>query len=229
MVNGSLGKCVKRVVIPELLDSDAGTPDEIAAALEDLWRINRWFGGVSTSMALVRSVVKRSGKSDLSLLDVAAGSGSLSAALCCRLLQYDVRLSVLLLDRAQSHLSGARNAVVADALAIPLRDRAVDLVASSLFLHHLEPAEIVLFLKEALRVCRVAVLINDLCRSRLHLAAACAGLPLFRSRLTRHDARASIRRAYTISEMVAILQQTRAAQVTIGRHYLFRMGAVVWK
>ena len=53
-----------------------------------------------------------------------------------------------------------------------------------------------IFAAEALRVCRVALLINDLRRSALSLALTrCAG-PLFRSRLTRHDSVASVRRAY---------------------------------
>ncbi len=54
------GACfsMKRVVIPELLDSDAGTPSEIAASLSDLNRINRWFGGVATTQFLVERVAQ---------------------------------------------------------------------------------------------------------------------------------------------------------------------------
>jgi ubiquinone/menaquinone biosynthesis C-methylase UbiE len=233
---------MKRVVIPELLDSDAGSPAEIAAALHDLWRINAWFGGVGTSTALVRRVAERSGRRKLSLLDVAAGSGELAAAVRRRL-RREFEIEIRLLDRSRAHLNGARNsvpdapgfgalgrnAVVADALAMPFRDHAVDLVSSSLFLHHLESAEMVRFVDEALRVCRIAVLINDLRRSRLHLAAVYAGFPLFRSRLTRHDAPASVRRAYTIAELRAILKQAGGSEVEIGRHYLFRLGAIVWK
>jgi len=56
-----------------------------------------------------------------------------------------------------------------------------------------------------------------------------AGLPLYRSRLTRHDAPASVRQAYTLVEMKAMLAQTSAARVEIHRHYLFRMGVIAWK
>ena len=40
---------MKRVAIPELLDTDSGTPAEIATALSDLKHINQWFGGISAT------------------------------------------------------------------------------------------------------------------------------------------------------------------------------------
>ena len=54
-------------------------------------------------------------------------------------------------------------------------------------------------------------------------------MPLYRSRLTRHDAPASIRGAYTPAEMQAMLAQTTAAQVDLSTHYLYRMGIIAWR
>jgi hypothetical protein len=70
---------------------------------------------------------------------------------------------------------------------------------------------------------------NDLVRHPLHMALVYAGMPLYRSRLTRHDAPASVRQAYTPEEMQTLLAQSNAARVEIHRYYLFRMGVVVWK
>jgi ubiquinone/menaquinone biosynthesis C-methylase UbiE len=221
---------MRRVVVPELLDSDAGTPPEIEAALADLRWFSRWFGGTSTLQALLERVVERTGQHRLSLLDVAAGPGEASLTAAERLRRAGVSVHVTLLDRAATHLhANGTRLVVGDALALPLRDDSFDLVTSSLFLHHLEPEEIVRSIDEALRVCRVAVLINDLRRHPLHLALALAGVPLYRSRLTRHDAPASVRRAYTEAEFRKMLAQTNAAQVEITRHYLYRAGIVAWK
>ena len=222
---------MKRVVIPELLDSDSGSPAEIADALEDLGRIHRWFGGISTTEVLVRRIVERSGKDKLALLDVASGSGELPFAVRSRLRRHNVELDLTLLDRAPSHLTGngSTNVVVADAVAMPFPGRSFDVVSSSLFVHHLEPAQIVCFTNECLRVCRVAVIVNDLRRNWLHLAGVYAGLFLFRSRLTRHDAPASVRRAYTVPELRAILEQSHATRIEITNHYLFRMGVILWK
>ncbi|MGC2185517.1 MAG: methyltransferase domain-containing protein [Terriglobales bacterium] len=221
---------MKRVATPELLDTDCGTPAEITASLADLRRINRWFGGVATTEDMVWRVAREISSSSLSLLEVAAGTGYVPQTARERLLHRGLSLQITSLDRAASHLmNSGRRAVSGDALALPFRDASFDLLSSNLFAHHLSPPELVRFAEEGLRVCRVAVLINDLVRNPLHMSLVYAGMPLYRSRLTRHDAPASVRQAYTVDEMQSLLAQTSAARVEIHRHYLFRMGVVVWK
>ncbi|HYG99131.1 MAG TPA: methyltransferase domain-containing protein [Terriglobales bacterium] len=220
---------MKRVVIPELLDSDLGSPDEVRTSLADLRRINRWFGGMSTTRALVKRVVDRTGRTKLSLLEVAAGSGDIPLATAHQLRKTGVDLEITLLDRATSHLDGFRPSVAADALALPFRDESFDVISCALFAHHLEPLDLQIFITETLRVSRVAVLINDLRRSALHLALIYAGMPLFRSRLTRHDAIASVRRAYTPHEIRTILHSSGVHRVEFFRTYLCRMGILIWK
>jgi ubiquinone/menaquinone biosynthesis C-methylase UbiE len=227
---------MQRVVVPELLDTDSGTAEEVARSVSDLGRINRWFGGNSTTLSLVRRVAIESGCSAVSLLEVAAGSGEVPEAARRQLRRQGITLDVTLLDRACSHLRQARpqgagklRAVVGDALRLPFPASSFDMVASSLFAHHLEREQLVEFVDESLRVARIAVVINDLVRHPLHLLLAYAGLPLFRSRLTRHDALASVRRAYTREELAEILPQTKAKRIEIASHYLFRLGVVAWK
>lgn len=220
---------MKRVATTEWLDTDSGTPAEVASSLADLRRINRWFGGISTAAEMVQCVVRQTRASSLSLLEVAAGGGYVPEAARQQLKHRGVTLDVTLLDRALSHLPNGNRAVAGDALALPFRNASFDLLSCNLFAHHLSPDEFVQFVDEALRVCRVAVLINDLVRDPLHLSLVYAGFPLYRSRITRHDAPASVRQAYTPEEMDALLAQTRAGRVEIRRHYLFRMGAIAWK
>ena len=50
---------MRRVVIPELLDTDSGTPAEIATALSDLRNINQWFGGVDTTQLMISEVAQK--------------------------------------------------------------------------------------------------------------------------------------------------------------------------
>jgi hypothetical protein len=220
---------MKRVATPELLDTDCGTPAEVEASLGDLRRINRLFGGVATTADMVDRVARNTRQSSLSLLEVAAGSGYVPETARHRLEQRGMHLQVTMLDRVPSHLSNGHPTVAGDALALPFGDASFDLVSSTLFAHHLSPKELVQFVDEALRVCRIAVLINDLVRHLLHMSLVYAGLPLYRSRLTRHDAPASVRQAYTPREMTTLLAQTNAGRVEIHRHYLFRMGVIVWK
>jgi ubiquinone/menaquinone biosynthesis C-methylase UbiE len=142
-----------------------------------------------------------------------------------------VNLDITLLDRAPTHLpqNGTCRKIAADAMSMPFSDSVFDLVSCSLFLHHLSPEEAVQFARESLRVCRVAVLVNDLVRHPLHLALAYAGVPIYRSRITRNDAPASVKQAYTIDEMTEFFRRGGAAQVEAQRHFLFRMGVIAWK
>jgi hypothetical protein len=216
---------------PELLDADDCPAEETAASLRDLSRINRWFGGVATTRKLIERVAAETGKRRFSLLEVASGFGEVPKVAGQQLLRQGIGLDVTLLDRLSSHLLRGNRSLVADALALPFADKAFDLVGCSLFAHHLEPGDLARFVHEALRVSRYAVLINDLIRHPLHLGLVYAGFPLMRSYVSRVDGVASVRRAYVPEEMRGIISNGdgSARKVEISRHYLFRMGVIVWK
>jgi ubiquinone/menaquinone biosynthesis C-methylase UbiE len=221
---------MRRVIRPELLDSDQASEREVKTSLADLQRINRWFGGYHTTRQLIRRALSRTHETDLALLDVGSATGDgprkVGDAFANRSLKFT------LLDRDPAHFNGASSPmsrVAGDALALPFADNSFDFVVCSLFAHHLEPDELRRFADEALRVCRIALLINDLRRSYVHLGLAYLGKPLFRSRLTRHDTVASVQRAYTVQEMEDILKRSRASCVEIYTTFLCRMGAIAWK
>jgi ubiquinone/menaquinone biosynthesis C-methylase UbiE len=238
---------MQRVDAPEILDSDACSPADVETTLRDLGRVNRWFGGVATTLKMVEGAAQAFGVRHFSLLEVAAGSGEVPQMVQQRLARRGITLDVTLLDRAWSHLlSGNRvgenrggeeripknHSVVADALSLPFGDGAFDLVSCNLFVHHLNVQQLAQFVREGLRVSRRAVLINDLVRHPLHLALAYAGYPIMRSRVAWLDGLTSVRRAYVPDEVRSMLASAfsqAAAQVEISRNYLFRMGAIVWK
>lgn len=222
---------MKRRSTSELLDADSGEPEEIAGSLRDLESFNQLLGGVTTTRELVHAVARTTASSQLSLLEVAAGDGFVPTSVSSDLSKKGITISATLLDRAFSHLprNGAAKKVVADGLVLPFSDSAFDLVSCSLFVHHLSPEHAIQFVREALRVSRLAVLINDLIRHPLHLFLAYAGVPLYRSRITRHDAPASVKQAYTVEEMRKLLLEAGASNVIMRQHFLFRMGVIAWK
>lgn len=221
---------MQRKVVPEWLDSDQGTEREVRDSIADLQRINTLFGGVSSTASMIRKVAGGSSAKQLSLLEVASGAGFVPLEAKRRLAGDGISLDVTLLDRANTHLPKHGVAtVVGDALALPFPDDHFDLVSCGLFLHHLDPAQALVFARETLRVARRAVLISDLIRSWLHLLLGYAGLPLFRSPITWHDAPASIRAAYTRDEVRTMLAGCGAREIEIGAHYFYRMGVILWK
>jgi ubiquinone/menaquinone biosynthesis C-methylase UbiE len=215
----------------EILDSAHCPPSERETSLRDLCRINRWFGGVATTRSMMARVAASTGQKHFSLLDVAAGYGEVPRAAAAQLARKGIILDITDVDRLRSNLRRGHGAVVADALALPFRPESFDLVSCSLFAHHLDPSELTRFVDEALRVARTAVLINDLIRHPLHLALVYAGFPLMRSYVSRVDGVASVRRAYVPEEIRDVLsnQHNDGRRVEISRHYLFRMGVIVWK
>jgi ubiquinone/menaquinone biosynthesis C-methylase UbiE len=221
---------MQRVSTEEILDSTLCPPAEAEKSLRDLCRINRWFGGVATTRDLIERVALATGCKRLSLLEVASGFGEVPKSAGRQLARKGISLEVTLLDRLRSHLLPGDHSVVADALALPFPDNSFDLVSCGLFAHHLEPSDLARFTCEALRVCRCALLINDLIRHPLHLALVYAGFSLMRSHVSRVDGVASVRRAYVPDEMRQIIaSNAAAAKIEISRHYLFRMGVIVWK
>jgi ubiquinone/menaquinone biosynthesis C-methylase UbiE len=221
---------MKRVVVAELLDTDAGTPREVATSLKDLRMFNSWFGGVHTMSSLLLRVAQKRGLKNISWVDVAGGEGYVATRTQRSLARSGITSQPVILDRAPTHLSKIHPGVCGDALALPFRDNSFDAVGCSLFLHHLEPEEIVRFAREGLRVARHAFLIHDLQRHPMHLALGYLGMPLYRSRITRHDALASVRRAYTVEEVGKMLAPvTSTENIEIRKFFLFRMGVIVWK
>jgi ubiquinone/menaquinone biosynthesis C-methylase UbiE len=234
---------MQRVDAPEILDSDACTPCETLGVLEVIGRVNRWFGGVTTTQKMVERVATAKGIKCFSVLEVAAGLGEVPDLVRKNLVRSGITLDVTLLDLSRSHLPGGEfsagkrvdtnDAVVADAMALPFGEGAFDLVSCSLFAHHLSPQQLQQFMREGLRVSRRALLINDLVRHPLHLALAYAGFPLMRNRVAWLDGLTSVRRAYVPCEIRNLLaeafSQEMSPRVEISRHYLFRMGIIVWK
>jgi hypothetical protein len=229
-------KGMKRILKEELLDADQGSPHEVASALRSLRWINRLFGGDSMHTRLLRHATAGAPARPLHLLEVASGrADALQTAI--KRLCWQQRVRITLLDRSAQHLPPrsawsadlpAPELIAADALHIPLPADSVDIVGSCLFLHHLRDSEARIFLAEALRVARIAVVINDLERHPVHYLLSRIASLVDPSRLSRHDGPVSVRRAYTTLELDRMLRAC-GYRFQVHRGFLFRLGLVVWK
>lgn len=208
-----------RLDTPELLDEHDAPPADVERSLRDLRRINRWLGGIPIYRRLVRRFQPRS------IVDVGAGSADLLESVRVPLrVALDFKIDHLLLADVQTIC------VVGDAAKLPFRDQSVDLVTSAHFFHHFTPDENAAILREALRVARKGVAVND---TRRHYApllfVRLLGALRLVGRITRFDAPASVLRGYTVPEVRDIAAKAGAARMAVRRMFPFRFAILLWK
>ncbi len=201
----------------ELLDGPLDDEAALRGNLRDLARINRWLGGVASSRGALDLLL--AGRTvPHTMLDIGTGAADIPLALLAHAARSGRRLRVTGVDSRQEVLDAARaidpridrtpdlELVVSDGRRLPWADRSFDVVHASLVIHHLEPPDALALLREAARVARLGVVVNDLVRARHHLVGARVILALMtRNRFTRHDGPLSVRRAYTRMELRALL------------------------
>jgi ubiquinone/menaquinone biosynthesis C-methylase UbiE len=226
---------MRRVTTAELLDDDRGTSQEIAQSFDDLWRINRWLGGVRSNLGLLGRYFARTGARSARILDVGAGDSRLAMRLQEKLRRRDIGAEFVTLDRRLSHLRNGNGAspglpaVVADVFNLPFGENSFDVVMSNLFFHHFSGEDAVALLRRLARVAKDAVIVNDLERSFLPYLFIRVAYPFARSRITRYDGPASVRQAYTRAELKGLAESAGFHDFEIEGLMPFRLGMTLWK
>ena len=226
---------MRRKTSAELLDSGLVAQDEVRSNLDDLWRVNRYFGGISGCLRLLARVFGRTGRRRLRVLEVGAGDGRVAGRVRQELRHQGIQADFFVLDRRLNHFQvGHRrpeglNPVVANAFSLPFRERSFDLVTCNLLLHHFSGREAVTFLSALASVAREAVLVNDIERHWLPYLFFRGTFWLWRSRVSRLDGLASIRQAYTGSELEELACAAGFDDFEVHRIVPFRLGLILWR
>jgi ubiquinone/menaquinone biosynthesis C-methylase UbiE len=224
-----------RVPSQEWLDDDLGTPAEIERSFDDLWRINRWLGGVSGCLHLLDRYFARRDSRRVRVLEVGAGDSRLAARLQAELARRNRKAEFVALDRRLSHLrngnpcAGKLLRIVADVSDLPFPKESFEVVLCNLFLHHFSESEAVKLLRRLGEVASDAVLINDLERHPLPYFFIRLAWPFARSRITRHDGAASVRQAYTKDELENLARRAGFTDFEVERLPAYRLGLALWK
>jgi SAM-dependent methyltransferase len=212
-------------------------PAERDASLADIDRLNAWFGGYTLTLdALGRVADRLSLSRRLLVVDVGGGRGDFAGRLVRHARRRGRSVHVVVVDRDPDLLAVARRAapghlslVRADATALPFREGSADVVTMSLTLHHMEPDAAVRGLAEMHTIARVAVIVNDLLRTRPSLILVWIATRLLRCHpISRHDGPLSVRRAYSPEELRTLAQKAGLPAPRIERYpWLGRVLAVI--
>ena len=168
----------------EILD-DPHVDDAVRTrSLEDVARSNAMFGGwraVRDELAIVLDTIDAQ---SVTLLDVGTGIGDIPTHATRSWREKGLTITTFGLDSSASLLREARTGglipVCADALALPLASKSVDIVMCSQTLHHFETRDAIQLIRELDRVARVRAIVSDIRRSWF----AAAGIGSRRSRCT---------------------------------------------
>ncbi len=192
--------------------------------LQDLARINRWFGGHRALLEVFRTLAHP--YDHFTVLDVGAASGDMGQCLRAR-----YRNAVVVsLDHHLSHLRCAPGPrVAAEATAPPFDERSFDFVLCSQFLHHFSDRAAADLVKDLLRLSKRALVIFDLERHPIPYRFLPWTRRLFGwSDMTVHDGSVSVAAAFTAPELLAIAGQARAERTRVQRHWpWFRISVVL--
>ena len=211
----------------EILDSPDVDPRLVTRSLADVARANALFGGVSSAVAELMTVLSNSPEVT-TLLDVGTGLGDIPRRARELARRKGVELTTIGLDWAVELARASRPAldfsVCADALRLPFADHSIDVVMCSQVLHHFSGGDAGVLLREMNRVARVRVIVSDLRRSWIAAAGLwLASFPLRFHAVSRHDGVVSVLRGFTPDELADTVHEAIALRPVAHRRRGFRV------
>lgn len=228
---------MKRRSAAERMDEPDADPAELWRSLRDLERVNRWLGGHRSAVRHVLGLARENGRGTARVVDVGTGGGDVPLRLTAAARRVGIGLHVVATDVHPITLAYAERATAgdpdilvkkADALDLPFEDDEFDIAVTCTALHHFSEVEAVGVIREMARVARDGVVITDLARSRAALLGAelLARTAWVSHPITRHDGPASVRAAYTVEEVRALVREAIGDGATVRTEPVFRLSAV---
>jgi 2-polyprenyl-3-methyl-5-hydroxy-6-metoxy-1,4-benzoquinol methylase len=199
---------------PEWMDlgSKYYTPEEYQDCLYQLDRIGRYLGGDRATFWGLKQLPY----TPTSILDVGCGGGIFTLRLAARYPKIQVigiDISHEAIEFAQERLKEYEPALtnihflVSSLNQLEENGQQFDVVMATLMCHHLSDQEFVSFIRQACRIAKQTVILNDLHRHPLAIMGFSALAPfLFRNRIVLHDGLLSIRRSFTRKDLCFFLK-----------------------
>lgn len=226
-----LSKYKKRSHEQELMDLGRShyAPEEYRNCLYQLDRIGRLLGGDRATFQALEQLPQL----PQSILDVGCGGGLFTLKMGARYPHAKVvgrDISEEAIAFANEHLEKTKpfvSNVDFEVASSPHLDEKAqyDVVMATLMCHHLTDSELVVFIRDACRSAKKAVILNDLHRHPLASMGFGFIAPLFfPNRLIWHDGLLSIRRSFTRNDWVELLRKSGISEkrYRITWHWAFR-------
>ncbi len=196
---------------PEWMDLPQPVSPELRDDLANLRKLNLWFGGVSAVLNPLKPLLTP--ERNWTILDLATGSADIPKAVSAWSRAQGIRLKIDAVDFQSSTLAVAAE-YCHDCPDIKFHqadirsfhsDRQWDVVVCSLAMHHFSESDAIQILRRASALAARYVVVSDLCRSALGTIGVDLLTAIWmRAPMTRNDARASVRRAFSFAEFAGL-------------------------
>jgi len=221
-------------MFPELMDREGQDPVLLRDELHTLEVLNQRHGIHGLTLYYLQQMIAYAHTSPLRILDLGTGAADLPRAVAAWAQRRQLRVQITAVDNNPVVLQYASKwcagwpEIRVEQCELPViqyASESFDIVICGLVLHHLSTGDAVTVLRRIHEVARVGYIVNDLCRHWLATAVVelLAAL-VIHNPMTRYDARASSRAAFTRDELYEMARRAGMANFEItGLHCGFRM------
>jgi 2-polyprenyl-3-methyl-5-hydroxy-6-metoxy-1,4-benzoquinol methylase len=167
----------QRIDKEELMDDFSIGGDLLRDTLDKLENINRWLGGNKVTVKGLKGLLlKHPKEQEVTIVDIGCGHGDIlrDVAKFGRKNNYNFKL--IGIDANPTAISYANELSTdfpelsfetQDIFSDEFKNRKIDIVLATLFLHHFKELELVSFLKNTLKQTKKGIIVNDLHRNKL--------------------------------------------------------------
>ncbi|MGJ8761292.1 MAG: methyltransferase domain-containing protein [Polaribacter sp.] len=161
----------------ELMDDFSIGGDLLRDTLDKLENINRYLGGNLVTLNSLKKVLKNHPKEqELTIVDIGCGHGDILRDVAKFGRKKGYKMTLLGIDANPTAIAYANELSTAfpelsfkteDIFSDSFKNRQLDVVLATLFLHHFKEEQLVSFLGDTLKQTKIAIVVNDLHRHKL--------------------------------------------------------------
>tara|TARA_R110002051_G_scaffold56046_9_gene104061 strand:+ start:60203 stop:60937 length:735 start_codon:yes stop_codon:yes gene_type:complete len=216
----------------EIMDTFSGTTKELETILKDINRVNKMLGGNSITLNAVFKLIALENKESYTILDMGCADGTMLRKIALEGRKRTVLLNLIGVDLNSQSIELARSYskeypeityLEADILKVDFSQRKIDVIITTLTLHHFTDEGVLQFVKKFNDIASLGVVINDLDRNPIaYYLFKAFSLFFIKTDIAKKDGLLSIKRAFKKKELICYASHINDASHHMEWKWAFR-------